>query len=33
MYKDKILLRSRIAATQITLPNGQSFVAKYERIG
>ena len=32
MYRDKILLRSRIAAKRITLSNERSFVAKYERI-
>ena len=32
MYRDKILLRCRIAPKRITLPNEQSFVARFERV-
>ena len=32
MYRDKTLLRCRIAPKRITLPNGQSFVARFERV-
>ena len=32
MYRDKVLLRHRIAPKRITLPNEQSFVARYERV-
>ena len=32
MHRDKILLRCRIVPKRITLPNGQSFVARYERV-
>ena len=32
MYRDKILLRCRTVPKRITLPNGQSFIARYEGV-
>ena len=32
MRRDKILLRRRVTPQRVTLPNGQSFVAKYEMV-
>ena len=30
--REKILLRRRVAPKRVMLPNGQSFVARYERV-
>ena len=30
--REKILLRRLVAPKRVTLPNGQSFVARYERV-
>ena len=32
MYKDKVLLRQKVTPRRVTLPNGRSFVARYERV-
>ena len=32
MVREKILLRQKVAPKRITLPNGHSFVARYERV-
>ena len=30
MYRDKVLLRRKVTPRCVTLPNGRSFVARYE---
>ena len=32
MVRDKILLRRKVTPKRITLPDGRSFVARYERV-
>ena len=32
MYRKKILLRQKATPQRVTLPNGQSFLARYERV-
>ena len=30
--REKILLQQRVAPKRVTLPNGESFVARYEKV-
>ena len=32
MYRKKILLRQNATPQRVTLPNGRSFLARYERV-
>ena len=32
MYKDKVLLRQKVTPQRVTLPNGRSFLARYESV-
>ena len=32
MLRQKILLRKRVTPQRVTLPNGQSFLARYEKV-
>ena len=32
MYRYKVLLRRKVTPKRVTLPNGRSFIARYERV-
>ena len=32
MYRDKILLKRKVTPQRVKLPDGHSFLAKYERV-